>query len=136
MAQETKTYTLAEVAEHNEKKSVWIVIHDCVYDVTPFLDEHPGGEEVLIEQAGKDATESFEDVGHSTDARDIMKKYKIGELCEADKKKTKKVEEKTISWSDPKTNGSSNDWMTWTISILIALVPIVLYRMGYFGSTD
>lgn len=39
MAQETKTYTLAEVAEHNEKKSVWIVIHDCVYDVTPFLDE-------------------------------------------------------------------------------------------------
>ncbi|OTF75860.1 hypothetical protein BLA29_009662 [Euroglyphus maynei] len=82
MAEELKTFTLAEVAEHNEKKSVWIVIHDFVYDVTPFLDEHPGGEEVLIEQAGKDATESFEDVGHSTDARDIMKKYKIGELCE------------------------------------------------------
>ena len=49
--------------------------------------QHPGGEEVLIEQAGKDATESFEDVGHSTDARDIMKKYKIGELCEVCVKK-------------------------------------------------
>lgn len=39
MAEEIKTFTLTEVAEHNEKKSVWIIIHDCVYDVTPFLDE-------------------------------------------------------------------------------------------------
>lgn len=98
---EVKTFTLEEIATHNEKKSVWIVIHDSVYDVTPFLDEacsshfyfnlrtnftflqHPGGEEVLIEQAGKEATEAFEDVGHSTDAREMMAKYKIGELCEA-----------------------------------------------------
>lgn len=47
-----------------------------------FLLKHPGGEEVLIEQAGKDATEEFEDVGHSSDAREIMQKYKIGELIE------------------------------------------------------
>lgn len=44
--------------------------------------QHPGGEEVLLEQAGKDATEEFEDVGHSSDAREIMQKYKIGELIE------------------------------------------------------
>lgn len=31
---------------------------------------------------GKHATEAFEDIGHSTDARDLMKQYKIGELCE------------------------------------------------------
>ena len=36
---EVKIYTLEEIAQHNEKKSVWIVIHDSVYDVTPFLDE-------------------------------------------------------------------------------------------------
>ena len=47
-----------------------------------FSEKHPGGEEVLIEQAGKDATEAFEDVGHSTDARELMTKYKIGELTE------------------------------------------------------
>lgn len=39
MSTEVKTYSLQEVAEHNEKKSVWIVVHDNVYDVTPFLDE-------------------------------------------------------------------------------------------------
>lgn len=44
--------------------------------------QHPGGEEVLMEQAGKDATESFEDVGHSTDARELMKDYQIGKLPE------------------------------------------------------
>lgn len=37
----------------------------------------------------KDATESFEDVGHSMDARDMMKKYQVGVL--ADKKEQKKV---------------------------------------------
>jgi cytochrome b involved in lipid metabolism len=35
-----------------------------------------------LEQAGNDGTEAFEDVGHSTDARELMKKYKIGELVE------------------------------------------------------
>ena len=37
---------------------------------------------MLLEQAGKDATENFEDVGHSSDARDLMKQYLIGELAE------------------------------------------------------
>lgn len=44
------------------------------------LQQHPGGEEVLREQAGGDATENFEDVGHSTDARELSKTYIIGEL--------------------------------------------------------
>jgi cytochrome b involved in lipid metabolism len=35
-----------------------------------------------MEQAGKDATEPFEDVGHSTDARDLLKEYLIGSLPE------------------------------------------------------
>jgi len=46
------------------------------------MSQHPGGEEVLLEQAGKDTTEEFEDVGHSSDARELMQKYKIGELVE------------------------------------------------------
>lgn len=44
------------------------------------LFQHPGGEEVLLEQAGRDATESFEDVGHSIDAREMLKQYYIGEI--------------------------------------------------------
>lgn len=44
------------------------------------MKQHPGGEEVLREQAGGDATENFEDVGHSTDARELSKSFIIGEL--------------------------------------------------------
>lgn len=36
----------------------------------------------MLEQAGKDATENFEDVGHSSDARDLMKQYLIGQVAE------------------------------------------------------
>ena len=44
--------------------------------------QHPGGEEIMIENAGLDATEAFEDVGHSTDAREMLAEYLIGELQE------------------------------------------------------
>ena len=56
-----------------------------MYDVTPFLDEHPGGEEILLENAGIDSSENFEDVGHSSDAREMLEEYYIGELHEDDK---------------------------------------------------
>nr|3OZZ_B Chain B, Cytochrome b5 [Bos taurus] len=75
-----KYYTLEEIQKHNNAKSTWMIIHYKVYDITRFLSEHPGGEEVLLEQAGADATESFEDVGHSPDAREMLKTFIIGEL--------------------------------------------------------
>ena len=40
--------------------------------------QHPGGEEILIENAGVDSTENFEDVGHSSDAREMLEEYYIG----------------------------------------------------------
>ena len=40
--------------------------------------QHPGGEEILFENAGIDATENFEDVGHSSDAREMLEEYYIG----------------------------------------------------------
>jgi cytochrome b involved in lipid metabolism len=41
---------------------------------------HRGGEEVLVDQAGKDATAAFEDVGHSPDALQILETLSIGTL--------------------------------------------------------
>ena len=63
-----KNYTLEEIQKHNHSKSIWLILHYKVYDLSKFLEEHPPGEEVLREQAGGDATENFEDVGHSTHA--------------------------------------------------------------------
>merc|ERR1712179_722896 len=89
MTEAVKTFRLEEVKKHNitkgKDKSVWIVLHDKVYEITKFLDEHPGGEEILFENAGGDATENFEDVGHSSDAREMLEEYYIGEGKGGDK---------------------------------------------------
>lgn len=77
---ESQTYTLEEVAKHNTKTDCWIIIGDNVCDVTKFIDEHPGGEFCLLNNAGKDATEAFRDVGHSDNAKELIKKYFIGKL--------------------------------------------------------
>ena len=72
---------LKEIAKHTERDNgVWMTIHNKVYDVTKYLDEHPGGEEVLMDRAGADASVDFEDVGHSKDARNQLAKFEIGEL--------------------------------------------------------
>ena len=49
-----------------------------MYDVTKYLDDHPGGAEVMLDVAGQDADEFFEDIGHSKEARIELKKYLIG----------------------------------------------------------
>ncbi|KAI1814876.1 cytochrome b5 [Poronia punctata] len=76
----TKEFTYQDVAEHNTKKDLYVVIHDKVYDTTKFVDEHPGGEEVLLDVGGQDASEAFEDVGHSDEARETLDKLYVGDL--------------------------------------------------------
>jgi len=77
---ETKELTYSDVSEHTTKKDLYMVIHDKVYDVTSFVDEHPGGEEVLVDVGGQDASEAFEDVGHSDEAREILDGLYVGNL--------------------------------------------------------
>ena len=33
----------AELERHTTAEDCWIVVHSRVYDITAFLDEHPGG---------------------------------------------------------------------------------------------
>ncbi|KAG5914946.1 hypothetical protein E4U42_000223, partial [Claviceps africana] len=59
----------SEVAQHNDDKSCWVIVHGKAYDVTDFLPEHPGGSGIILKYAGKDATEAFEPV-HPPDTLD------------------------------------------------------------------
>ncbi|XP_029161717.1 cytochrome b5 isoform X2 [Nylanderia fulva] len=77
---ELRTIHLDEVAWHDTSNSCWLVIYDYVYDCTEFLKNHPGGHDVLLEYAGRDATLAFIGTGHSAVARTILDRYKIGEL--------------------------------------------------------
>ncbi|CAG8696958.1 8882_t:CDS:1 [Dentiscutata erythropus] len=66
-----------EVAKHNTRQDCWIIIHGKVYDVTNFLPEHPGGVKVILDQAGKDATATFDPIH----PRDIIKMHLSPEAC-------------------------------------------------------
>ncbi|CAH2217985.1 cytochrome b5-like [Pararge aegeria] len=122
---ELKLFTRKGLAERNTKTDAVFVIENVVYDVTKFLDDHPGGHEVLLNVAGKDASEDFDDVGHSSDAKDMMKKYIIGELVEEDKVPTKRKEYK---WSETDSTTNTESFLSsWKFPVVLGLVMTVLY---------
>ncbi|KAJ5959648.1 uncharacterized protein N7479_006798 [Penicillium vulpinum] len=77
---EIKDLTLQEISEHNTKKDLYLILNDKIYNCTEFADQHPGGEEVLLDLAGQDCTEAFDDVGHSDEARETLKEYFAGNV--------------------------------------------------------
>lgn len=72
-------FTLEEVATHCSPSDCWMVLYGQVLDVTEFMQEHPGGEEFLMEGAGIDATDLFDPI-HSQTARDMVQRFTIGSL--------------------------------------------------------
>ncbi|OXU17131.1 hypothetical protein TSAR_003517 [Trichomalopsis sarcophagae] len=84
---ERKQYTLEEVAKRTGENGsrCWIILWGNVYDVTDYLDQHPGGGELISEFAGTDASKGFDDFGHSSDAKKMLKKYEIGVVAKTEK---------------------------------------------------
>jgi cytochrome b involved in lipid metabolism len=135
-----KVLTLAEVNQLAEDKNKCIlVINNRVYDITQFIDEHPGGEEVLKEQHGKNASDAFEDVGHSSDAREQMKAYEIAELHPNDVKTPAKSRPLIVN-SNANTAVSSSSGGTslikWVIPLVIVIIAIVYFRFMTNSSPD
>lgn len=67
--------TREEVAKNNTEDSLWVIIDHKVYDVTDFLDAHPGGSVVLQQVAGQDATQAF----YNLHRHEVLQKY--SNLC-------------------------------------------------------
>lgn len=74
-----KYYTMDEVSKHDKKSDAWLVIRRKVYNVTPWIDKHPGGL-IIMKGVGKDATSLFNKIGHSQNAKKILKTFFIGNL--------------------------------------------------------
>jgi len=77
-AKELSVYSESDVKHHTSEKDCWMIIHGLVYDVTKFLEDHPGGPEILLQNAGTDATNEFEQVFHSAQARSQLADYIVG----------------------------------------------------------
>ncbi|EES14944.1 hypothetical protein BDA96_07G127400 [Sorghum bicolor] len=75
----SRSFTKEEISKHNTRKDCWIIIKDKVYDVTPYVEEHPGGDAIL-NNAGGDSTEGFFGPQHGTRVFDIIEDFCIGQL--------------------------------------------------------
>ena len=124
----SKTLTLAEVAAHDREDDCYLIIGNertggaKVYDVTKYLDEHPGGDAVLLELAGKYADDMFEDIGHSMNARQQLKEFLVGTLDA--------TEEELAALRAPAHTGNGDSFL------LVAVAGALLAAVGgYFVFT-
>ncbi|XP_065183389.1 cytochrome b5-like [Sycon ciliatum] len=80
---ELPSFTRQEVAKHGNPFSdtgCWVVVDDYVYDITQFIHEHPGGFEILLEHAGRDASTGFNSINHSSKAKQRLATLRIGKI--------------------------------------------------------
>ncbi|KAJ9477436.1 Cytochrome b5 [Pseudozyma hubeiensis] len=125
---DSKKITMEELKKHDSSDDLWLLIDGKVYNVSKFMDEHPGGDEVLITEAGKDATEAFEDVGHSEDARALLGPMLVGELEGG----TQKI--KTNSGAVTNENNTNvNSHPLFMFIPLACLIAYVSYKYVYLS---
>ncbi|CAM8974666.1 unnamed protein product [Rhodiola kirilowii] len=138
MAVKNVVYTLAEVAQHKSKQDCWLVVNGRVLNVTKFLDAHPGGDDVLLEVAGKDVTKEFENVGHSNAAQVLLAKYQVGilkggHLVQDEKQTTAAVDEPLKSSKDmPAFVIKEDGWRVALRAFLEFTVPLIA-AASFFG---
>ena len=80
-SKELREITYEELAKHNTTDDCWLLINGIVYKPSAeFIDTHPGGPSVILKKAGKDATKSFEEVGHSEGAKQQLLDMIVGRI--------------------------------------------------------
>jgi cytochrome b involved in lipid metabolism len=77
---------VSDVAEHNDERAgYWVIIDRAVYDLTGFVDLHPGGQRIVQAYAGMDATHGYARAHDRRPEVDAMREmYRIGMLRQLD----------------------------------------------------
>lgn len=78
---ELPCYTWEEIGAHNRRSDCWIVIDDFVYDVTRWVDRHPGGD-IICSMAGEDVSALFHS-SHFRNVDAVLDHYRIGAVAES-----------------------------------------------------
>jgi 4-hydroxysphinganine ceramide fatty acyl 2-hydroxylase len=75
------TFLQSELAAHNTAKSCYVTLGTQVFDITDFLESHPGGGDLILEYGGKDVTDILKDEvshTHSDAAYEILEESLVG----------------------------------------------------------
>lgn len=106
-----------------------LVIRGKVLNVEKFLPDHPGGPEVLVNLMGKDATQDFDQIGHSAKAKKLMSNFKVGIVNEpgVEVKEEDFREQWEIKTEEAKP-GDSTAWWKYAVSIAIVIVALIVMK--------
>lgn len=75
------SYSMADVATHKDGTSCWTTVNGGVYDVTSWINQHPGGSEAILSLCGKDGSGAFTDQhGGQMQPEQELASFKIGVL--------------------------------------------------------
>jgi len=77
-----KQFTMKEVAAHSSREDLWIIVDGRAYDITRFVDKHPGGWLPLINMAGKDCTDVFANYHAAKVYKHMLPCYLVGEVSD------------------------------------------------------
>lgn len=85
MSKRVRIYTAEDVAAHNSQSNCWLSRNGKVYNVSKFIHDHPGGDDIILRYAGKDvkdvmAGKDREKHEHSDAAYDMLEEYQVGKL--------------------------------------------------------
>ncbi|BFZ09440.1 hypothetical protein BsWGS_12478 [Bradybaena similaris] len=72
--------TAGDLAVHNTQKDLWMALRGKVYNITPYLEYHPGGVDELMRAAGKDGTDLFDEIHNWVNLESMLEKCLIGNL--------------------------------------------------------
>ncbi|NXD26104.1 NB5R4 reductase, partial [Spelaeornis formosus] len=70
-----------ELSKHNRREDCWICIRGFVYNVTPYMEYHPGGEDELMKAAGTDGTDLFDQVHRWVNYESMLKECLVGRMA-------------------------------------------------------
>lgn len=79
--QQSTTYSMNDIAQHNAASDCWTVVNKKVYNITSFIPNHPGGE-AIVQACGKDGTQLFnsEREHREENAQSTLNSFVIGNV--------------------------------------------------------
>ena len=124
MPPEPRTLSFKDLKTHNDSNDCWIAVHSKIYDVTDFLEAHPGGSGIILKYAGNDATAAYDEVHAPSILEESLSSDKFKGLLDQAEVVTLPEDQKEDITTIEKTRGQSTSTETYTKPDLFKLISV------------
>lgn len=122
--------TYADLAVHNRPSDMWMALRGNVYNITPYLNFHPGGVDELMRAAGKDGTELFDEIHNWVNVESMLEKCLVGRLAITAKLAS------ALNVKAPSVEKPSQDWYQNETQVVIVVYTELVSLQREFVTVD